>query len=206
MKPFYAFSYFLCQSISRIVFHLSVKGRENIPESGPFIAASNHVAYFDPVLIGSFLKHEIAYLARAELFDQFLLKDVIKKLNAFPVKRGKSDITSIKTCLHILQEQKIPLLIFPEGTRIKTGRLGTPQRGLAFIAAQTKVPLLPVYIENSNHLGLCLLFKRRLKIRLGKPIPYYEYKHFFENNKLYSKFVQMVMSRIQQLKDQVQAS
>lgn len=206
MKPFYAVSYFLCQSIARIVFHLSVKGRENILESGPFIAASNHIAYFDPVMIGSLLKHEIAYLARAELFDQFLLKDVIKKLNAFPVQRGKSDIASIKTCLHIIQEQKMPLLIFPEGTRIKTGQLGVPLRGVAFIAAQTKVPVLPIYIENSNRLESCALFKKRLKIRIGRSIPYHEYKSFFENKKRYFEFVQMVMSRIQQLKDQEQAS
>ena len=201
MKPFYSFSYFLCQSISRLAFHLSVKGRDNIPESGPFIVVSNHIAYFDPVIIGSLLKHEIAYLARAELFDQFLLKDLIRKLNAFPIKRGKSDVSSIKTCLHILQEKKIPLLIFPEGTRSKTGELGTPQRGIAFIAAQTKVPILPIYIENSNHLGSCTIFKRRMKVRIGKAAAYSEYKHMFEGKKQYFEFAQMIMSLIQRLKD-----
>lgn len=143
-------------------------------------------------------------MARAELFDRFLLRGLIKKLNAFPVQRGRSDITSIKTCLHILLKQKMPLLIFPEGTRIKTGILGTPQRGISFIASETKVPILPIYIENSNHLGLCILFKRRLKVSIGEVIPYSEYRNFFEEKKQYFEFAQMVMSKIQQLKNQAQ--
>ena len=206
MKLFYASSYFLCQSISRLVFHLSLKGRENIPKSGPFIAASNHISYFDPVIIGSLLKQEIAYLAKGELFNQLLLKNLIGKLNAFPVHRGKSDVTSIRTFLHILKEQKMPLLIFPEGTRIKTGKLGVPQRGLAFIAAQAKVPILPIYIENSNHLGSCALFKRRLKVHIGESVPYPEFQHLFEDKKQYSEFAQMVMSRIQRLKEQLRTA
>ena len=204
MRPFYLIAYFTSHAIFRIVFHLSIKGRENIPDSGPFIAASNHVAYFDPVIIGSFLKHEIFFLARAELFEQFLLKDLIRKLNAFPVKRDKSDISSLKTCIHILQERKMPLLIFPEGTRNKTGELGVPQRGIAFVAAQTKVPILPIYIENSNYLCSCALFKKSLKVRIGKAIDYSGYKHLFEDRKQYFEFSQMIMLKIKLLKDRMQ--
>lgn len=206
MKPFYSLSYFLCQSISRVFFRLSVKGRKNIPESAPFLVASNHIAYFDPVIIGSLLKHEMAYAARAELFDQFLIKDVIRKLNAFPVQRGKSDISAMKMCLHILQERKIPLLIFPEGTRIKTGKLGTPQRGIAFIAAQTRVTILPVYIENSNRLGACVLFRKRLRVSIGKPILFSEYQHLFADEKRYFELAQMIMANIQKLKDEIHTS
>ena len=206
MKPFYSFSYFLCQSISRLIFHCSIKGRENIPESGPFIVASNHIAYFDPVIIGSILKREIAYLAKVELFDQFLFKNLIKNLNAFPVQRGKSNITSMKTCLKILKDLKMPLLIFPEGTRIKTGKLGTPQRGIAFISAQTKVPILPVYIENTDRLVACALFLKRLRVSIGKPLMSSEYQHLFANEKRYYKLAQMIMAKIQKLKDQIHAS
>jgi len=202
MKPFFRFCYAGCHAISRLLFHLSVKGRENIPVSGPFIAASNHIAYFDPIIIGSLLKREIAFLAKAELFDQFLIKDLIKKLNTFPIQRGKSDIASIKTCIRILQNQKMPLLMFPEGTRIRTGELATPQRGIAFIAAQTKVPLLPIYIENSNHLDACLFFKRRLKVRIGEAIGYDQYKPFVSDTKQYSELARLIMLKIQALKDE----
>ena len=202
MKPFFRFSYVVCQTTFRLLFRLSVKGREHIPTSGPFIAASNHLAFLDPVIVGSVLKREIAFLARAELFDKFLIKDLIKMLNAFPIHRGKSDITSIKTCIRILKNQKMPLLMFPEGTRIKTGELGNPKRGISFIAAQTQAPLLPVYIENSNHLGACFVFKRRLKMRIGKPVAYDQYKPLVSDAKQYSELGQSIMSEIQALKDQ----
>ncbi len=201
MKPFFRFIYVFCQTIFRLFFRLSIKGREHIPKSGPFIAASNHIAYADPVVIGSLLKREIAFLAKAELFDRFLITDLIKKLNAFPIQRGKSDIASIKTCIRILQNQKMPLLMFPEGTRIKSGELATPQRGIAFIAAQTQVPLLPIYLENSNHLGACFIFKRRLKVRIGESIEYDQYKYLVSDTKQYSELGNLIMSKIQALKD-----
>ncbi|MGD9347911.1 MAG: lysophospholipid acyltransferase family protein [Candidatus Aminicenantes bacterium] len=200
MKPFYAIAYFVCQFILRVVFHLSVKGREHIPRSGPFIAASNHTSFTDPPLIGSLIKREIAFLAKEELFHKIILKDLIKKLNAFPVKRGESSISSVKTCVRILSDQKMPLLIFPEGTRIKTGQLSTPERGISFIAAQTKVPVLPIYVENGERLLQCALFVKRLKLRFGKPILYEDYAPFVKGKKGYLELAQLIMSKIQTLK------
>jgi 1-acyl-sn-glycerol-3-phosphate acyltransferase len=201
MKPFYRFAYVICQSLSRIIFHVSVKGREHIPKSGPFIAASNHISFSDPPLIGSFMKREIAFFAKDELFHVIILKDLIKRLNAFPVKRGQSSISSVKTCLHILNDQKMPLLIFPEGTRIKTGELGPPERGISFIAAQTKVPILPIYVENGERLLDCALFKKRLKIRFGEIIQHEDYAPLLEDKKGYTELAQLIMSKIQTLKD-----
>jgi 1-acyl-sn-glycerol-3-phosphate acyltransferase len=201
MKPFYALAYFICQCVSRIIFHVSVKGRERIPKSGPFIAASNHISFTDPPLIGSLIKREIAFFAKDELFHKIVLKDLIKRLNAFPVKRGQSSVSSIKTCIHILNDQKMPLLIFPEGTRIKTGQLGAPERGISFIAAQTKVPILPVYVENGERLLDCALFRKRLKIRFGEVIQYEDYALLLEDKKGYTELAQLIMSKIQTLKD-----
>ncbi|MBN2246440.1 MAG: 1-acyl-sn-glycerol-3-phosphate acyltransferase, partial [Candidatus Aminicenantes bacterium] len=134
MKPFYGSCYFLAQAVARIFFRLSVKGRENIPKEGAFIAASNHIAYTDPVVIGSIMKREIAFMAKAELFKTKFMRKLLAKLNAFPIHRGRSDIASFKTSINILYSFKMPLLVFPEGTRILTGELGQPKRGTAFIA------------------------------------------------------------------------
>ncbi len=204
MKPFYTFAYVLCQSVSRILFHVSVKGREHIPKSGPFIAASNHTSFSDPPLIGSLIKRELAFLAKDELFHKIILKDLIKKLNSFPVKRGESNVSSVKTCIRILLEQKMPVLIFPEGTRIKTGQLGIPERGISFIAAQTKVPILPIYVENGEHLLDCAFFRKRLKVRFGEIIQYEDYAHLVKEKKGYSELAQLIMSKIRALKDECQ--
>lgn len=202
MKPFYAFAYFFCQFLSRIIFHVSIKGREHIPKSGPFIAASNHISFADPPLIGSLLKREVAFLAKEELFQISVLKDLIRRLNAFPIKRGESSVSSVKTCIRILADQQMPLLIFPEGTRIKTGRLGAPERGISFIAAQTRVPILPIYVENGERLLDCALFKRRLKVRFGESIPYGDYVTLIKDTNGYAKLAQLIMSKIQALKDE----
>lgn len=204
MKPFYTFAYVVCQSVSRLIFHVSVKGREHIPKSGPFIVASNHTSFTDPPLIGSLLKREIAFFAKEELFHKVILKDLIKKLNSFPVKRGESNVSSVKICIRILLDQKMPLLIFPEGTRIKTGQLGTPERGISFIAAQTKVPILPIYVENGERLLECALFQRRLKVRFGEAIQYDDYAPLVKEKKGYSELAQLIMSKIQALKDECQ--
>lgn len=204
MKPFYTIAYVVCQSVSRVIFHVSVKGREHIPKSGPFIAASNHTSFTDPPLIGSLIKREIAFFAKDELFHKILLKDLIKRLNAFPVKRDESSVSSIKTCIRILQNQKMPLLIFPEGTRIKTGQLGTPERGISFIAAQTKVPILPIYVENGERLLDCALFQKRLKVRFGEAIQYNDYAPLVKEKKGYAELAQLIMSKIQTLKDECQ--
>jgi len=146
-----------------------VKGRKNIPREGAFLAASNHIAYADPLVIGSIMKREIGFMAKAELFKTKFMRKMLAKLNAFPINRGKSDIASFKTSIHILSNLKMPLLVFPEGTRIFGGKLGQPKRGMAFLAGQTKVPILPVYIENSNRLLQCALFMRRIKVRIRPP-------------------------------------
>lgn len=201
MKPFYALAYYVCQFGARIVFHVSVKGREHIPKSGPFIAASNHTSFIDPPLIGSLIKREIAFLAKVELFHKILLKDLIRRLNAFPVARGESSVSSIKTCIRILVDKHMPLLIFPEGTRIKTGHLGTPERGIAFIAAQTNVPILPIYVENAERLLDCALFKKRLKVRFGEAILYHDYAPLVKEKIGYAQLAQLIMSKIESLKD-----
>lgn len=204
MKPFYTFAYGLCQTVSRVIFHVSVKGRKHIPKSGPFIAASNHTSFSDPPLIGSLIKREIAFFAKDELFHKIFLKDLIKRLNAFPVKRGKSSVSSVKISIRILLDQKMPLLIFPEGTRIKTGQLGEPERGISFIAAQTKVPILPIYVENGECLLDCVLFRKRLKIRFGEAIQYDDYADLINDKKGYTELAQLIMSKIQALKDECQ--
>jgi 1-acyl-sn-glycerol-3-phosphate acyltransferase len=202
VKPFYRLSYLLAQAVSRVLFHLSVSGRENIPESGPFLAVSNHISLYDPPAVGSLLKREVSFLAKAELFDLFMVKTLVRKLNSLPVRRGEFDMSALKNSIAVLQDKGMPLLMFPEGTRIRTGDLGSPLRGVAFIAARTRVPVLPIYIENSDRLLDCLLFKRRLIVRMGGLVPYRDYRHLLEGQARYAEVADLFMSKIRELKDQ----
>jgi 1-acyl-sn-glycerol-3-phosphate acyltransferase len=201
MKPFYLFIYFLAQSLSRLFFRLKTEGRENIPFDSPFIAACNHISLLDPVFLGASIKREVSFFAKAELFEIPIIKDLVRKLNSIPVHRGKSDVSAVKAGISAIKDKKRPLLMYPEGTRIRTGELGFPRRGVVVLAAKTKVPILPIYIENSDSVLDCLAFKKRVILRYGKVMPYSEYQHLVQKKEDYIKLALLIMARIQELKD-----
>ena len=71
-------------------------GVENIPLEGGLIIASNHIAGADPFLLGSSIPREMWFMAKKELFEPFLLGQLISRVNAFPVNRSNFDLDVIK--------------------------------------------------------------------------------------------------------------
>ncbi|OQA91627.1 MAG: 1-acyl-sn-glycerol-3-phosphate acyltransferase [Elusimicrobia bacterium ADurb.Bin231] len=161
--------YRICWLLSKIIFRsiylLKIKGIENIPATGAFILAANHNSLADPPLVGSCIKRKIYYIAKKQLFDIPVFGWIIKKSNAFPVDRESADISAFKTALKILSDGN-GMLIFPEGTRKKTGPRKKLKRGVAVLAANTGAPVIPVAIINNDLLPrLC-----RLQVIFGKPM------------------------------------
>jgi len=142
-----------------------VIGAENIPASGGVIIAPNHASYGDPPLIGASMTRPLYFMAKKELFDVPVLGALIRRTNAFPVSRGRQDIASVRFAGELLKDGR-PLLIFPEGTRSKTGSFGKARPGVAMIACHAQVPVVPVRIINSFYLGSF----RPLTVIFGKPI------------------------------------
>jgi 1-acyl-sn-glycerol-3-phosphate acyltransferase len=157
------------RQIFRIIFSLfyrwCVEGVENIPKSKGAVIAPNHSSFFDPILTGSAMRRPLYFMAKKELFDIPVLGWIIKQTNAFPVKRNLQDITAVRNAFSILKQGHL-LLMFPEGTRLKNGKLGKGLAGVGMLACHTQVPLIPVKIENTNNM---LKFKR-VKIKYGKSI------------------------------------
>lgn len=124
-------------------------GQEHIPRQGRFILAPNHVSHLDPPLVSSCSPRRPHVMAKQELFKNPLFSKYIRALGAFPVDRGKADRKAIRHAIKML-ESEAPLLIFPEGTRSKTGELGTAEIGLGMIAHATKAPIVPVYLKGTD--------------------------------------------------------
>lgn len=103
-------------------------------------------------------------MAKEELFKIPLLGGIIRQLGAFPVKRGKGDIESIKTAIKLVRDGHI-LGIFPEGTRTAKKGAGTvkAKAGAALIAVKAEAPVIPVAIKGSYKLF------SKVKIIFGKP-------------------------------------
>lgn len=150
-----------------IVYHIHVIGGENIPrEKGGYIIASNHVSNNDPPVVGITFKGKYTFMAKEELFHMNpIFTWLITKLGAFPVKRGAKDTSAIDKALESLKEGRI-FVIFPEGTRSKDGTLGRAKSGVTLIAAQAKVPVVPVYVKYGRK-----KFRQNIYISIGKMIP-----------------------------------
>jgi len=134
---------------------VSVLGRENLAGlTGPFVVVSNHASHLDaPLILGALPRRLSRYLAANAAADYFFEVKWRKPLtalffNAFPVDRsGYRGRSSVATTL---LDQGVPLLIFPEGGRSRTGEIGTFKPGAAALCKSRDVPCLPVAIVGAS--------------------------------------------------------
>ncbi len=153
----------------KLLFKVEIVGLEKIPIDKNFIVTPNHLSNFDPPLIAAFLPIEdMAYMAKASLFNVPVVAQVIKAFEAFPVKRGEG-MAAIRTAIRILKSGKC-LVMFPEGKRVRTpGVLGRGKHGAVVIATKANVGILPVGIEATYK------FRSRVKVTIGDYIDFSEY-------------------------------
>ena len=151
-----------------LVFRMDVKGAENVPQEGPVLVCSNHLAKRDPVLLGVSMKRQLFYMAKEELFHNKFLGGLFRMLGAFPVNRGTGGEDALQNAYALLEENAV-VGVFIEGHRSKTGELLKPKTGAALLAYRTQAPVVPVCItaEDGKQPGM---WKRTL-IRIGKPMP-----------------------------------
>ena len=160
----------------RIIFFfnggLEVVGKENIPKEGVIIA-SNHISYLDPPIIGSVTPRRCNFMAKKTLFDIPILGWMIKYA-AFPVDRDKPRASTIKEAVKKTRAGQI-VVVFPEGTRSRTGELQEPKPGIGMVAAMSRAPIVPAYISGTDKAlpsGAKWLKRTKIKVVFGKPIHY----------------------------------
>jgi 1-acyl-sn-glycerol-3-phosphate acyltransferase len=108
------------------------------------ILAANHVSNIDPVVIGMAAARELHFLAKEELFTASrAFAWLIRSFNAWPVRRGGADRAAIERCAWLL-ERRQTLVVFPEGTRSRTGEIAPFRPGVGLLAVTGRVPVVPV--------------------------------------------------------------
>ncbi len=146
-------------------YNIKVEGRENIPDT-ECVLASNHRTFADPPLLAVTSGCcKFSFVAKEELFKVPVFGQLIRALGAFPVVRGKGDMGVVDTAVSKLKEGR-RLVIFPEGTRSKTGKVGKGKTGAALIAAKAGVPIVPAGIVYEGELR----FRTKVTVKYGKPI------------------------------------
>ena len=147
-------------------------GREHLPRSGPLLLASNHRSFLDPFLIGTLVRRPVYYLAKRELFEKRWQAWLLNGLGAFPVDRGAGDGDAMATARRILERGDC-VVIFPEGTRIRTGGLADPKRGIGRLALETGAPVAPIAVLGSEHVRRGWRIRpRKVRVRAGRPLTF----------------------------------
>ena len=176
------------------------QGSEHIPAQGAVLIAANHIAYFDPPLIGSASPRELYYMAKKELFENSLFGWLISKFNAFPISREGFDREGIKRATEVLREGNA-LLVFPEGTRSKDGNLKEPKLGVAKLALETGAPVVPAYIDYSGSWLKAFFQRQKIKIKFGSPIKPEEFNGIPKSKEGYLNITRQIFERIRELKE-----
>ncbi|MDF2550373.1 MAG: plsC [Chlamydiales bacterium] len=146
--------------IFKLFYRHEVHGEQHTRQAGGILAA-NHLSFLDPPLIAISTREEIHFLAESYLFENFLLRALILKLNAHPIKGTAVSLDSLKTACRLLNADK-KIVVFPEGQRSLDGELGNFETGIGMLALKTKKPVTPVYISGTFEIWDSARFLPRL--------------------------------------------
>lgn len=198
----YWFVWTLLRVFLRLYCRIKIVGAANVPRQGGIILASNHIGAGDPFFVGTCVRREFKFMAKQELFRNFFVGNLIERLNAFPVNRGILDPKALQTAYDTLHVG-YGLILFPEGTRSKTGELRKGKPGVGLLARRVMVPIVPAYIENSRGFWGIPFSLRRMKVIFGEPIPSARVEGFPDTNDGYRALSEELMLKIGELKNKL---
>jgi 1-acyl-sn-glycerol-3-phosphate acyltransferase len=137
----------------RILCKVDGEQIDKVPMDGPLILLANHVNFLEaPVLHCRLRPRKVIGLAKAEAWDNPLLGWLFDQWEAIPIRRGEPDIGALRRGLGVLREGGI-LVVAPEGTRSRHGRLQRGHSGVVTIALKSGAPLLPVVFYGGEAIG-----------------------------------------------------
>ena len=154
--PVYNAIAFLSSPVLYGLFRLRARGTENLPESGGYVLACNHLSSLDPWPLGLPLwpRRFLRFMAKSELY-WWPLSFVLDAGGAFKVRRGLADVEAIETAVRLAREGNV-VAMFPEGTRRRKGLVkrheARPRSGAARIALEAGVPLIPAAVAGTDRL------------------------------------------------------
>lgn len=178
LSPLFCLAYYVVGFLMSILHPVRVEGLEDLP-CGGVLLCPNHSSNWDPVLVTLKLpvNYRLHIMAKEQLFCNRLFSWVLREVGAFPVKRGGTDIQSVRTAIQSIRSGD-NLLIFPEGTVIRKGVGvvdGKPARaksGVAVIGVRSGATMVPVFVDGKKKLF------HRTRIIFGKPYtPVYTGRH-----------------------------
>lgn len=185
----YPFARTLVATLFYPFYRIKVIGKENFPKEGGVLLCTNHIDNLDPPVVGITCPRTVHFMAKEELFNVPVLKNILPSINAFPVKRGMSDRQAMRKALSLLKDGKV-VGLFPEGTRSKDGKLQKGLSGAGFFALRGNAVVMPCAI-----IGPYKPLKP-LTVVYGKPIDMTPYR---DRKATPEEVTEVIMGEIQKL-------
>ena len=197
--------------ILKLLFRPWVEGEEHIPDEGAAIFASNHLSFSDSIFLPLMVPRRMTFLAKSDYFTGRGVKGrataaFFKGVGQLPVDRsgGKAGQAAVNSGLKVLRRGEL-LGIYPEGTRSPDGRLYRGRTGVARLALEAGVPVLPVAMigtDKAQPTGKKLPRIMRIGIRIGRPLDFSRYEGMEEDRFVLRSITDEIMYELMLLSGQ----
>ena len=197
--------------VLRLIFRPRVEGVENLPEEGPAILACNHLSYSDWLFMPLVSPRRVTFVAKAEYFTTPGIKGWFQKqffsgTGQVPIDRAGASAASgaLKTQLRLLAQGEV-CGIFPEGTRSHDGKLYRGRTGVARVALESGVPVIPVAVLGTDVVappGAKFGSFTRPGVKFGKPLDFSRYEGMENDRYILRSITDEIMYEIMKLSGQ----
>ncbi len=186
--------------------HITVEGRELLPDSVPFMLVANHCSHLDALVLACALpvklRNRVFPIAAGDTFFDTRLASVFAAgmMNALPMWRKNAGRHALEQLRQRLSEDPCGFILFPEGTRSRTGEMGKFRAGIGMLIAGSRVPILPCHIAGTFQ-ALPPLRKiprrARITVRIGRPV---DFSHLPNNRDSWDQIAASLEHAVKDLK------
>ena len=208
---YWLMKYVVVGPIVKAIFRPWIVGRRNVPTEGGAILASNHLSFVDSVILPLMIDRRVAFLAKSDYFTGKGLKGwatrmFFKGTGQLPIDRsgGKASEASLNTGLQVLGGGEL-LGIYPEGTRSPDGKLYRGRTGIARMALEAHVPVVPVVMVDTDTMmpiGQRLPNVVRVGVVIGEPLDFSRFAGMEGDRYILRSITDEIMVALQRLGEQ----
>jgi 1-acyl-sn-glycerol-3-phosphate acyltransferase len=205
---YWLMKYVVIGPVLKAIFRPWITGKRNVPTQGAAILASNHLSFADSIFLPLLIDRPMAFLAKSDYFTGRGLKGwstrvFFKATGQLPIDRsgGKASEASLNTGLGVLGRGEL-LGIYPEGTRSPDGKLYRARTGIARMALEAKVPVIPVVMVDTDTMmpiGQRVPRVKRVGVVIGAPLDFTRFAGMENDRYILRSVADEIMVALQRL-------
>ena len=171
MPPLYRAAELTAKVFYSAFARLKVEGKEWVPPGGPLIIVCNHLSNADPPMLVGTIPRRLRFMGKRGLFANPIAALFFSGMGVHPVDRSQADIAALRWATNMLKQDQA-IILFPEGTRSRSGQMSRGKPGVAYVATKSQALILPVAItgtENMKGFWRIVFPLCRVNVKIGQP-------------------------------------